>query len=233
MHSAYSDGQGTVAEYAKAARGAGYSLLVFTENFEKLPRKQWEALVADCQKNSTANFICMPGWEIKDPDGNRFLHLTPSMYPHPAWLTDDGMRLASPYAANFESCGHLLVAHRPDSCPLPPERLKHFQGVSVFTYRGDKLVDNSLNAFTWEVMAGSFPVPIVVHETFGPAEVALAAKTGYQQYTEESDTLQSAGDPVLPHHLSSRGFSDDQRRPTYWTAGDGGTSGPKCEPSEG
>ncbi len=191
-HSAHSDGQGTVAEYAQAAREAGYSLLVFTEDFEKLTPPRWEALVADCAGNTTTDFICLPGYEIKDPDNNRFLHIAPARYPHPAWLTADGKRLINPYMANFQNSRHTIVAHRPNSCPLPPERLKHFQGISVYTYRGDKLVDNSLNVYVWQVQGASFPLPVVVHEVFGPAEVALAAKTGYQQYTSEDDSLEKA-----------------------------------------
>ena len=39
VHSSYSDGQGSVADYAAAAKKAGYSVIAFTETFEKLAER--------------------------------------------------------------------------------------------------------------------------------------------------------------------------------------------------
>lgn len=191
-HSAYSDGSGTVAEYARAAQAHGYALLVFTERFDAFERQRWDAFVADCEQQTTEDFVCLPGFEMRDPDNNAFLLVAPPYYPHRAWLDPDGKRLANPYLPNIAYDRHMVIAHRPDSCPLPVERLKHFQGLSVYTYRGDQLIDNSLSAFTWELKSASFPVPIVVHELFGPGEIAVAAATGFQQYMPEVDTVTGA-----------------------------------------
>jgi len=190
-HSAFSDGQGNVDEFVTEARKAGYSMLVFTENFEHLSRADFRKLWSDCEKNSNDDFVCLPGIDIMDPDGNHFLILAPPYYPRAAWLTPDGKRLVKTQMINILYANHMVVAHRPESCPLPQERLKHFQGLSVYTYRGGKLADDSLHAYAWQVINGANPHPVAVHEIFSPAEVAGAAKVGFQQLLP-SDTVRHA-----------------------------------------
>ncbi|MHB9132374.1 MAG: hypothetical protein ACYDBB_14985 [Armatimonadota bacterium] len=186
-----SDGSGTVADYAAQAKKAGYALIVFTENFEKLSRKSWDTLVTQCKQHSTADFISLPGIDIQDPDGNHLILLAPPEYPRASWLTADGKRLEKTQMTNFLFFNHMVVAHRPATGPLPYERLKHFQGFSVYTYRAGKVVDDGLKAYQWQVMNASIPLPVVVHELFSPAEVAAAAKTGFQQIMP-SDTVRNA-----------------------------------------
>ncbi|HOS43188.1 MAG TPA: hypothetical protein PK794_05795, partial [Armatimonadota bacterium] len=186
--SKYGGGTGTVAEYAQAAKDAGFSLLVFTERFAALDPAQWDAYLADCAASSDETLTVLPGFEIDDVEGSHFLYLAPPFYPHRSWLTADGRRLLSPYTLNFYYAKHMVVVHRPESSPIPTERLKHFQGISVYTYRDGALVDNSLAAFQWQVQSASFPVPIVVHELNSPAEVAAAARTGFQQWLPEAPT---------------------------------------------
>ena len=188
VRSKISNGTGTVAECARAARQAGYSLLAFTETFAQLDQKMWDDYVAQCEASSDETLTVLPGFEIQDVEGSHFLFIAPPFYPHPSWLTDDGKRLINPYTLNFYYYKHLIVLHRPESSAMPTERLKHFQGLSVYTYRDNKLVDNSLGAFTWEVQSASFPIPIVVHEIYSPGEIAEAVHTGFQQYMPEAPT---------------------------------------------
>ncbi len=186
-----SDGKGTVADYAKQAKKAGYALIVFTETFEKLTFAEWRELVAQCAKYSSDTFVCLPGYDIQDPDGNHFVLIGPPELPRASWLTADGTRLAKTQMVNFLFYNHMVVCHRPAAGPLPYERLKHFQGISVYTYRGGKVVDDGLKAYQWKVESASNPHPIVVHELFSPSEVAQAAKTGFQQLMP-SDTVRNA-----------------------------------------
>lgn len=181
VRSGLSSGTGTVKEYADAARQAGYAMVVFTEDFEDLSRQDWEQLVKECAANSKDDLVCLPGFDIMDPEGNHLLVIGPPYYPRANWLSADGKRLKEVQMINLLYGNHIVVAHRPSTGPLPPERLKHFQGLSVYTYRGGKLVDESLTAYSWQVMNGSNPHPVVVHELFSPDEVAKAATTGFQQ----------------------------------------------------
>ncbi len=90
LHSAYSDGRGSVAEYAAAPEKAGYSLIAFTETFEKLGGPdRWEALRHDCVKHTSDSFVCLPGIDIADPEGGRYLIFGQPNYPSKAWLSED------------------------------------------------------------------------------------------------------------------------------------------------
>jgi len=192
VHSSSSDGKGTVKEYAEAARKAGYSLVCFAEAFEALSKDAWKKLAAECEANTTEDLACLPGYDIMDRDGNHLIVIGAPEYPHVSWLTPDGKRIEQVQMLNLGYYNHKVVAHKPcSSTVLPFERLKHFQGLSVYTYRGGKLVDDSMKAYAWETMNSSSPQPIVVHEVFSPAEVEEAARTGFQQIMP-ADTVRNA-----------------------------------------
>lgn len=180
-HSELSDGKGSVANYAALAKKAGYSLIVFTENFEKLSSGNWDKLVAQCERYSSDEFICLPGIDIQDPEGNHSIVIAPSSYPRASWLTPDGKRVKNPHMLTLAFNNHMVAAHRPGGGPLPYERLKHFQALTVCTYREGKMVDDGQKAYAWQVQNGSVPHPVVVHELFSPEEVATAARAGLQQ----------------------------------------------------
>jgi hypothetical protein len=180
-HSEFSDGTGSVEEWAKAAKEAGYDAIVFTENFEKLSESNFEKLKVQCEKNTTDDFVCLPGYDIQDVSNNHFMLLGPYLYPRQSWLSPDGKRVKQINMVNYCNNNHMIIVHRAASSPLPIERIKSIQGMSVFTYRNGKLVDSSLGAYAWQVMSASAPNTVVVHETFSPADVAKEAKTGFQQ----------------------------------------------------
>ena len=191
VHSAASDGTGTVAEFVAAARKAGYAMVGFAETFAALTPAKWDALVADCERLTTPDFYCLPGIDIQDPAGNHFILAGVETLPKKSWLTPDGKRLVHTSYINWMLGGHTVIAHRPLAGPLPYERLKHFQALTVFTYRGDVLEEDATPAYNWQQQNGSSPHPVVVHEVFSPAEVAVAARSGYQQILP-SDTIEHA-----------------------------------------
>ena len=174
VHTALSDGKGSVADFAAAAQQAGYCCVAFTEDFARLTAQGYTQLSNECRANSTDTFKCLPGYEILDPTGNSYLIINAPHCPPASWLSADGKHLVKTQFPNILFGNNFVIAHRPESCPLPIERLKHFSGLSVFTYRGGKLIDNSLHAYDWQVMNGSNPIPVVVHEVFSPAEVAAS-----------------------------------------------------------
>lgn len=194
VHSSYSDGRGTVAEYADAAKKAGYSAVAFTEAFENLTPEKWQNLVAECRSFSTDDVILLPGFDIEDFAGNHYLVINPTFFPRPSWLSSDGKRLQKVALISAPSIGNcLIVAHRAGATPLPVERLKFHHGVSVATYRKGKLVDDSRNVYACQVANASGPIPIAVHEVFSPTEVAAAAAGGLQQLMP-ADTVRHAVD---------------------------------------
>ncbi|MHB9023494.1 MAG: hypothetical protein ACYC7E_04885 [Armatimonadota bacterium] len=191
VHSAASDGKGSVRDYVQAAKKAGYSMICFTENFAALTPKKWEALVADCARYTTRDFHSVPGFDIQDPAGNHFIVAGVETLPKTSWLTADGKRVVQTPYLHWKMAGQTIIAHRPLAGPLPYERLKHYQALTVFTYRGTKLDENAIAAYNWQQQNASSPHPVVVHEVFSPAEVAIAARTGYQQILP-ADTIEHA-----------------------------------------
>ena len=72
IHSAFSDGTGTVAEYAAAAKKAGYQFLAFTESLEKLTPEKYAALKKACTAVSDSTFYACPGIEFSEANGLRW-----------------------------------------------------------------------------------------------------------------------------------------------------------------
>lgn len=72
VHSAFSDGEGTVSEYAAAARKAGYRFLAFTESLEKLTPEKYAALKKACAAVSDPDFYACPGIEFSEANGLRW-----------------------------------------------------------------------------------------------------------------------------------------------------------------
>ncbi len=193
-HSAYSDGVGTIAEWAKAAKAAGYQAVVFTEAFEALKVTDWSTVIAECKANSTPDFACLQGIDIGDAYGNRFLLLGNNNLPSGGMLTKDGKGLEMTARLSLGFSGHIAVAHRLGNNPtLPKELIRHFQAISVYTYAAGKdgtygLVDDAFAAYKWHLDNASNPVPMAVHELYAPARVAQAA-VGFQQIVPARDAL--------------------------------------------
>ncbi len=189
--SAYSDGSGTVAEWAAAAKAAGYKVLVFTERFENLNPTNWPCIMADCEANSSQDFVCLQGFDIADSYGNRFLVMGSVNFPSPGILTKDGKAIDESNRFSLSFARHLVSFHRPGTSALSTELLRHFQAISVYTYaeRDGKfaLVDNGLPSYHWELQAAGNPVPIAVHEMTKPGQVATNSTLGFQLIVPSQD----------------------------------------------
>ncbi|HUS80328.1 MAG TPA: hypothetical protein VM283_03605, partial [Armatimonadota bacterium] len=71
-HTSYTDGEGTVAEYAAAAQAAGLAFVVFTDPLEMLTEAEFARLGEDCAAASTGDFYACPGVEYTDSLGIRW-----------------------------------------------------------------------------------------------------------------------------------------------------------------
>lgn len=90
LHSSYSDGSGSVAEYAAAAKKAGLDFIVFTESFEKLTADKLNKLKRECKKFSDKDLYICPGIEFNDINGIRWAFWGESVvYPDPTMLSKD------------------------------------------------------------------------------------------------------------------------------------------------
>lgn len=188
--SSFSDGKGTVAELAEAARKVGYSILVMTETFERFDPKSWEAFLAECKKASGDEFVVMPGLDIPDVYQNRYLLFGQRVFPDRFMLSDDGKALKETQFLSLGFGTHCVAVHRPTTTPMVHQLYKHFSGVVVYTYREGKLIDDGTLAYQWQVNNGSQPLPLAVHEIYSPKEIELAS-TGHQLFVF-ADAVQNA-----------------------------------------
>ncbi len=212
--SAYSDGTGSIADYAKAARRAGYGILVMAETFEHTDRAGWQAYLKACDDASDDDLKVLPGFDIGDPYNNRFLIAGTRHYPRPYQLDADGKRIVeTPYIV-LGFGNHFSAILRPSTTPLPHELYKFYSGIAVRTYREGKMVDNGLLAYQWSAFNFSRPLPIAVHETYSPEELATHGATGLQTYiradTPANATLYLRADTLVffnnpPHYFVSSG----------------------------
>lgn len=67
---AFSSGQGTVAEYAQAAQAVGLDFVVFLEEFAKLTPERLQKLKEECAKYSTDKLQLIAGFCIRNNIGN-------------------------------------------------------------------------------------------------------------------------------------------------------------------
>lgn len=179
--SAYSDGAGTIAEYAAAARKAGYSILVMTETFERFDGANWPKLRKDCEAATTDELIVLAGLDFADEYGARYLLFGQSAFPQKFMLTGNGKRLKQTPYLMLGLTPSTSVLARPGSSPLPHELYKFFSALAVYTYRDGRLVDSGFPAYEWQVHNRSDPVPLVVHEVYAPDGIA-AATAGHQLF---------------------------------------------------
>ncbi|NQU39393.1 MAG: hypothetical protein HQ523_05525 [Lentisphaerae bacterium] len=181
--SAWSDGEGTLEEYAAAAKAAGVDVLMMTEDFAAFDPARWNDYYAACQAVSDETLTVYPGLDIADTYGARYLLLNSPVFPQPFMLSDDGKVMREVHYLCLCFPKGITVAHRVTSSPIPHQLIKHFQGISVSTYnRTGELVDNSLPAWEWELFNLSNPMLFAVHEIAAPGDVAVAATTGLQLY---------------------------------------------------
>ena len=190
---AYSDGKGTVADYAAQARRQGITVLGITETMEKFDPANWGKFKDDCRKASDDNLKVVHGLDLADEYGNRFIVLNGDAFPPSSMTKAGGRIMTETYYLGFRMGAEALtIAHRLTTSPLVHQLLKHYQGISVYTYRNGKLEDNSFPGYEWQAFRYSNPMPFAVHETYAPEDLVKEATTGHQVYVYTGTAQEAA-----------------------------------------
>lgn len=189
--SSFSDGKGSIAECAEAAKRAGYSILVMTETFEHFDPKLWSKFLEECRKASDENLVVLPGLDIPDIYQNRYLLFGQREFPADFMLSADKKAMKETQYLILGFGTHFSAIHRPTTTPMVHHLYKFFSGIVVYTYREGELVDDGMLAYQWHVNNTSQPIPLVVHEVYSPQEVEIAAKSGHQLFVF-ADRLENA-----------------------------------------
>lgn len=182
--SEYSNGSGSLADFAKSAKEAGLAMLCMAEPMEHFDLSKWREYYDACQALSDDTFQLIPGLDMQDAYGARYILLNSPVQPQPHMLSKDGKVLEKVEQLCINMPGGITIAHRVTSASAIPHQLtKHFQGISLYTYNGDnQLVDNSFPNYEWQMHSFSNPMPFVVHEVDAPDKLNAASQVGFQLY---------------------------------------------------
>ena len=192
---ALSDGKGRVADYARAAKAAGLSFVVFNESLEDLTAKGLEQLKAECKKASDDTFYACPGVEFTDDLDNRWAIWSERIaYPptqfnrcygkttadRPPLKQWDGKVMQNP-GQYWHLCGFspnaLLTYGNLRAKKAHPANMWWFFRVAPLVYTGDKLVEDNRAEFLWALRNVRAVDPVSYTRIYSPDEVAEAAGT--------------------------------------------------------
>ena len=186
VYTVYSKGFGEVSAYCHKARELGYNFIVFTEDFDQMDSSKWDKLVADCQKESGENFIAIPGIEILDTIGDRYICFDMPAYPKNQWLDATGKRIEN-HPGFYFGLSHEATAFVAKYLMTPkfnfwsPWYAKFYAGMEVFSYvRGARKISD---AWDWYIQCQANDynlIPIVAHRIWSPNELEQVA--GFKTY---------------------------------------------------
>ncbi len=178
VHSSFSDGQGSVEDYARAAAEAKLQFLIFTESLEHLTADKWRKLVETCQQLSQKGpVLLVPGFEYSDVnDAHWAIWGKQVVYPRSEFFAHDGKRILRDGNLAFVSNlpGRMLLSY--DKLPGDPANLWWYYNVPIWVYDQDKLVADNLKQYLlardnlYAVMGTCFT------RIKSPREVAAAAR---------------------------------------------------------
>ena len=193
-----SGGQGTVADYAAAARAAGLDFLVFLEDFANLSDAELNQLKADCAQNSDAQLTLYAGYRIDNNIGNHLFLFGPGVVmPPPRVLTgangktlilqgesSPGVFGVAPAAtqdfllslSRNAQIGYYDFAHSGMGMRLEDARL--YSMIGLRTYRNGQLIDDATAAYLTTAQATISPAPAAIQLVTSPAALTGAVTVG-------------------------------------------------------
>ena len=175
---AYSSGQGTVADYAAEAKKHGYQAVIFTEDLEAMSPEKWTALKTECRKFCTNDFLAVEGLKFFDENGNQGVVFGDIGWPKQEWMSESkpGRLKAIWHLTHGYHFWPPVAVITPKSNPKRPWFLGKCKGYAAFTYENGKLIDESFDEYL-EMMRLRFDnFVIAAHLLNSPKEVANAAK---------------------------------------------------------
>ncbi|MCG2659246.1 MAG: hypothetical protein L6437_03240 [Kiritimatiellae bacterium] len=188
-HSSHSDGQGSVADYVKAAKATGLSFLVFADPLEKLTPATLEKLKADCAEASKAgDFYACPGVEFSDGIGTRWAFwgekivwpeasFKSGKFSHVQW---DGQKVNhyGKYAVACQFPGSAVLDYKQlRANGAHPENLWWFWHYLPFVYEKDRLIADNVQEYLFGLRDMRWAAVAAFTRIRAPGDVAVAAGT--------------------------------------------------------
>ncbi len=193
---AYSTGQGTVADYVARAKAAGHDFIVFLEDWKEMDKARVEALKADCEAATDEHFYAVPGLTMEDEAGNHtFVYGYRVNAPRPDILSPDGKILqhtpkGTPRTRTlhnvhsaylFEECGiHVRRGtYLHSENPMRFYDLRCFDSIGVLTWENGQIVDDLRADYRYLEDTGMFLSPTVLTFMNCPEDFDAAVASGW------------------------------------------------------
>lgn len=183
IQSNLSGGAASPTAMLQAAQAAGYQVAIFSEDVAKLDGAKWKQLSDACATASNDQFLALPGFRYKDPQGNSYLLFGNFAWPNDEWyhkcFNDQG-QVIDTYILYAKVSGWRHVAiHSLTTKANPVLQLRHYSCMAVYTYQEDKLTADSYDDYLLLEENAYYPIPLAVHLVSTPEGVAKA-KSGFQ-----------------------------------------------------
>jgi len=198
--SAYSSGQGTVAEYAAAAREAGLDFVVFTEEFAELTEEKYRKLERECKDLSSEDLVLIPGMALMSNIGNHLWGhgfgipwLKPSQLAGPdrrrirlqCFDKDGKLAHSDEDAKNWLWAFHGVTGRNIGYCDftgnpgVPVRNLRLFGILAVITYRNGAMIEDLTRDYLDYVSDGCPPLACAMDVVHSPAQLKKAVADGH------------------------------------------------------
>jgi hypothetical protein len=210
--SAYSSGQGSVQEFAAAAKRAGLHFVVFAEDFDKLTPEKFAALKQDCRRFSDDEVTLLPGFAIDANTGDHMFFYSPDGdWPPEEVRTGPGKTLLDlqpqdasgkytgrngksfdwmfRYHAEHGNIGYYNFSSGPHNMRL--EDLRMYGAAALRYYRNGKLVEDRTEDYLRCAQGTIPPSPVSFNEVRSPAELEREAASGHSLTYVQARTVRS------------------------------------------
>jgi hypothetical protein len=210
-------GNGSVAEWAAAAKSAGLKFLIFVEDPAKHTHSSYLKFVAECRDASTKKLAIVPGFGANDTRGVFRFYVNAPALPKAksGFLGEDGT-IRKPTAAVYDLAWACMCSFADiEKMPYNPWWNWTCASCAPLVYRNGKLVDNGIERWLNECEAHSsnlFPLSLV--HLNSPADIAEAAKNAHLT------VLYAKTPDQIAYRASKAGAGDSQSQPrAYLTNG--------------
>lgn len=188
--SQYSGGQGTVAEWAAAAKAAGLKFLVFLEPLDRISRENYDKLKKDCAAATDDGFFACPGLRYQDvyTKTNAFGYGETVEYPRANLLTADGKYLNNADKAGYRSrhlFDYVLEQNnykgeygyfRHAANVMPPWEYRLYSLFTLYSTEKGQPVDDAFEGYATLQAMRQHLTPLSVSLMEKPADIAAAVK---------------------------------------------------------
>ena len=225
-------GEGTVEEFARAAREAGLQFVVFLEELSRLTPAGLDRLVRETEEQSTKDLQLYPGYWLDTNTGNRIFLFGRGLEAPPPGLIVEG-RLNQQYqdpttgayvdrwsplidwaghrmmAGGSVNIGYFGFADRPRAQRVSDLRLYSMLALRLF--RDGVLVEDNFDGYLRSAAGTIPPVPVAVHLLRSPASLARAAEENVGVTYAQASSIDSLWDAL--------GYADQYAAPNVFAGG--------------